>query len=96
MRDLIHGVAYLATAALVLTRSQVDVTKVFTASVLTTAAIRGDVAFAPLSFPLFFFFFFFFFFPGSVGAPFSHLTPPDAPVTSTRRPSMTSACWSVR
>jgi len=39
MRDLIHGVAYLATAALVLTRSQVDVTKVFTASVLTTAVI---------------------------------------------------------
>ncbi len=39
MRDLIHGVGYLATAALVLTRSQVDVTKVFTASVLTTAVI---------------------------------------------------------
>ena len=39
LRDLIHGVAYLITAALVLTRSEVDVTKVFTASVLTTAVI---------------------------------------------------------
>ena len=39
LRDLIHGVAYLITAAVVLTRSDVDVTKVFTASVLTTAVI---------------------------------------------------------
>ncbi len=39
MRDLVHGVAYLVTAAAVLTRSEVDVTKVFTASVLTTAVI---------------------------------------------------------
>jgi small-conductance mechanosensitive channel len=39
LRDLIQGVAYLITAALVLTRSEVDVTKVFTASVLTTAVI---------------------------------------------------------
>ena len=39
MRDLLHGLAYLATAAIVLTRSEVDVTKVFTASVLTTAVI---------------------------------------------------------
>jgi small-conductance mechanosensitive channel len=39
LRDLVQGVAYLITAALVLTRSEVDVTKVFTASVLTTAVI---------------------------------------------------------
>ncbi|HXI55122.1 MAG TPA: mechanosensitive ion channel family protein [Polyangia bacterium] len=39
LRDLVHGIAYLITAALVLTRSDVDVTKVFTASVLTTAVI---------------------------------------------------------
>jgi small-conductance mechanosensitive channel/CRP-like cAMP-binding protein len=39
LRDLLQGVAYLITAALVLTRSEVDVTKVFTASVLTTAVI---------------------------------------------------------
>ena len=39
LRDLVQGIAYLITAALVLTRSEVDVTKVFTASVLTTAVI---------------------------------------------------------
>jgi small-conductance mechanosensitive channel/CRP-like cAMP-binding protein len=39
LRDLVHAVAYLITAAFVLTRSEVDVTKVFTASVLTTAVI---------------------------------------------------------
>jgi small-conductance mechanosensitive channel/CRP-like cAMP-binding protein len=39
LRDLLQGIAYLITAALVLTRSEVDVTKVFTASVLTTAVI---------------------------------------------------------
>ena len=39
VRDLVHGIAYLITAAVVLTRSEVDVTKVFTASVLTTAVI---------------------------------------------------------
>ena len=39
LRDLVHGLAYLVTAAVVLTRSEVDVTKVFTASVLTTAVI---------------------------------------------------------
>jgi small-conductance mechanosensitive channel/CRP-like cAMP-binding protein len=39
LRDLVHGIAYLITAAIVLTRSSVDVTKVFTASVLTTAVI---------------------------------------------------------
>ena len=39
LRDIIQGIAYLTTAALVLTRSEVDVTKVFTASVLTTAVI---------------------------------------------------------
>jgi len=39
LRDLVHSVAYLITAAIVLTRSEVDVTKVFTASVLTTAVI---------------------------------------------------------
>jgi small-conductance mechanosensitive channel/CRP-like cAMP-binding protein len=39
LRDLVHAVAYLITAAIVLTRSEVDVTRVFTASVLTTAVI---------------------------------------------------------
>jgi small-conductance mechanosensitive channel len=39
LRDLLQGVAYLITALLVLTRSDIDVTKVFTASVLTTAVI---------------------------------------------------------
>ncbi|HEY5089056.1 MAG TPA: mechanosensitive ion channel family protein, partial [Polyangia bacterium] len=39
VRDVLQGIAYLITAALVLTRSDVDVTKVFTASVLTTAVI---------------------------------------------------------
>jgi small-conductance mechanosensitive channel/CRP-like cAMP-binding protein len=39
LRDLVHAIAYLITAAIVLTRSEVDVTKVFTASVLTTAVI---------------------------------------------------------
>ena len=39
LRDLVLAVAYLITAAFVLTRSEVDVTKVFTASVLTTAVI---------------------------------------------------------
>ena len=38
-RDLVQAIAYLITAAVVLTRSEVDVTKVFTASVLTTAVI---------------------------------------------------------
>jgi small-conductance mechanosensitive channel len=39
LRDLLSGIAYLITAVFVLTRSEVDVTKVFTASVLTTAVI---------------------------------------------------------
>src|SRR4029079_17190182 len=39
LRDLCQGVAYLITAFLVLTRFEVDVTKIFTASVLTTAVI---------------------------------------------------------
>ncbi len=39
LRDLVHAIAYLITGAVVLTRSEVDVTKVFTASVLTTAVI---------------------------------------------------------
>jgi small-conductance mechanosensitive channel len=39
LRDVLHGIAYLIVAAIVLTRSEVDVTKVFTASVLTTAVI---------------------------------------------------------
>jgi small-conductance mechanosensitive channel/CRP-like cAMP-binding protein len=39
LRDLAQGLAYLVTALVVLTRSEVDVTKVFTASVLTTAVI---------------------------------------------------------
>jgi small-conductance mechanosensitive channel/CRP-like cAMP-binding protein len=39
LRDLLQAIAYLVTAAVVLARSEVDVTKVFTASVLTTAVI---------------------------------------------------------
>jgi small-conductance mechanosensitive channel len=39
LRDLMQGIAYLVTALIVLTRSEIDVTKVFTASVLTTAVI---------------------------------------------------------
>jgi len=39
LRDLLQGVAYLITAAFVLTRSDVDVARVFTASVLTTAVL---------------------------------------------------------
>jgi small-conductance mechanosensitive channel len=39
LRDVLHGIAYLIVAAIVLTRSEVDVTRVFTASVLTTAVI---------------------------------------------------------
>jgi small-conductance mechanosensitive channel/CRP-like cAMP-binding protein len=39
LRDVLHGIGYLITAAFVLARSDVDVTKVFTASVLTTAVI---------------------------------------------------------
>ena len=39
LRDLVQAVAYFITAAIVLTRSDVDVTRVFTASVLTTAVI---------------------------------------------------------
>ncbi len=39
LRDIMQGIAYLITALVVLTRSEVDVTKVFTASVLTTAVI---------------------------------------------------------
>jgi small-conductance mechanosensitive channel/CRP-like cAMP-binding protein len=39
LRDLLQGVAYFITAAIVLTRSDVDVTRVFTASVLTTAVL---------------------------------------------------------
>jgi small-conductance mechanosensitive channel/CRP-like cAMP-binding protein len=39
LRDILQAVAYLITAAVVLTRSEVDVTKIFTASVLTTAVI---------------------------------------------------------
>jgi len=39
LRDLLQGVAYFITAAFVLTRSDVDVTRVFTASVLTTAVL---------------------------------------------------------
>src|ERR1700690_4106538 len=39
LRDLVHAIAYLITGAVVLTRSEVDVTRVFTASVLTTAVI---------------------------------------------------------
>jgi small-conductance mechanosensitive channel/CRP-like cAMP-binding protein len=39
LRDLMQGLAYLVTALVVLARSEIDVTKVFTASVLTTAVI---------------------------------------------------------
>lgn len=39
LRDLMQGIAYLITGLVVLTRSEIDVTKVFTASVLTTAVI---------------------------------------------------------
>jgi small-conductance mechanosensitive channel/CRP-like cAMP-binding protein len=39
LRDLLQGVAYFITAAFVLTRSDVDVTRVFAASVLTTAVL---------------------------------------------------------
>ncbi len=39
LRDIVQGIAYLITAVVVLTRSEFDVTKVFTASVLTTAVI---------------------------------------------------------
>jgi len=39
LRDLMQGIAYLVAALIVLTRSEIDVTKVFTASVLTTAVI---------------------------------------------------------
>ena len=39
LRDLLQGIAYLITAIGVLSRSDVDVTKIFTASVLTTAVI---------------------------------------------------------
>src|SRR4029079_9561411 len=39
MQDLVQGVAYFIVAAIILTRSDVDVTRVFTASVLTTAVL---------------------------------------------------------
>ncbi|HEY4185089.1 MAG TPA: mechanosensitive ion channel family protein [Polyangia bacterium] len=39
LRDLIQGFAYLIAGFIVLTRAEVDVTKIFTASVLTTAVI---------------------------------------------------------
>jgi small-conductance mechanosensitive channel/CRP-like cAMP-binding protein len=39
LRDLIQGIAYLVTTLVVLTRSAIDVTQLFTASVLTTAVI---------------------------------------------------------
>ena len=39
LRDLTQGIAYLVTALIVLTRSAIDVTQLFTASVLTTAVI---------------------------------------------------------
>lgn len=39
LRDLMQGIAYLIAGFLVLTRAEVDVTKIFTASVLTTAVI---------------------------------------------------------
>ena len=39
LQDLVQAVAYFIMAAIVLTRSDVDVTRVFTASVLTTAVI---------------------------------------------------------
>ena len=39
LRDLVQALAYFVTAAIVLTRSDVDVTRIFAASVLTTAVI---------------------------------------------------------
>jgi small-conductance mechanosensitive channel/CRP-like cAMP-binding protein len=39
LQDLMQAIAYFVTAAIVLTRSDVDVTRVFAASVLTTAVI---------------------------------------------------------
>jgi small-conductance mechanosensitive channel/CRP-like cAMP-binding protein len=39
LRDLMQGIAYLVTTLVVLTRSAIDVTQLFTASVLTTAVI---------------------------------------------------------
>ncbi|HEY5450310.1 MAG TPA: mechanosensitive ion channel family protein, partial [Polyangia bacterium] len=39
LQDLVQAVAYFIVAAIVLTRSDVDVTRVFTASVLTTAVL---------------------------------------------------------
>ena len=39
LQDLVQGIAYFIVAAIVLTRSDVDVTRVFTASVLTTAVL---------------------------------------------------------
>jgi len=39
LQDLVQAIAYFVTAAIVLTRSDVDVTRVFAASVLTTAVI---------------------------------------------------------
>ncbi|HEY7371928.1 MAG TPA: mechanosensitive ion channel family protein [Polyangia bacterium] len=39
LRDLVQALAYFVTSAIVLTRSDVDVTRVFAASVLTTAVI---------------------------------------------------------
>jgi small-conductance mechanosensitive channel/CRP-like cAMP-binding protein len=39
LQDLVQGIAYFITAAIILTRSDVDVTRVFTASVLTTAVL---------------------------------------------------------
>ncbi len=39
LRDLCQGIAYLIAGFLVLTRSEVDLSKIFTASVLTTAVI---------------------------------------------------------
>jgi small-conductance mechanosensitive channel/CRP-like cAMP-binding protein len=39
LRDLVQALGYFVTAAIVLTRSDVDVTRIFAASVLTTAVI---------------------------------------------------------
>jgi small-conductance mechanosensitive channel/CRP-like cAMP-binding protein len=39
LQDLVQAIAYFIVAAIVLTRSDVDVTRVFTASVLTTAVL---------------------------------------------------------
>jgi small-conductance mechanosensitive channel/CRP-like cAMP-binding protein len=39
LQDLVQAIAYFVTAAIVLTRSDVDVTRVFAASVLTTAVM---------------------------------------------------------